>query len=667
MICPGRKFAIVLSGYLTMALFMSAGESAVQDDKQPPRQDCNDKNPWRNAYFGDLHIHTALSLDAYQQDVKTMPNHAYDFAQGKEIPFHATVARLERPLDFAAVTDHSEWLGDLGRCTSTNDPMHDTEICGFVRLGSGAAFQVLQSNFEADEQGTHAQRLRRALKVLFESEDPKRNIALCGKRGELCAAATHSAWQKIVDAAEHANDRSAECRFTTFIGYEYSGVKTGSNYHRNIIFRGADVPASPISYLDAPQDFMLWQQLEHSCHQNIIGCDYVSIPHNSNLSNGKLFTPDYASANNASEQHALALLRQQSEPLMEIFQHKGQSECINGIGGIDSAADELCDFEQIRGVGDTTTILDTKLITEDCEDRLDNGGMIDTGCVSRNDYLRGALLTGLGEQQRLGVNPLKLGVIASTDTHESTPGAVDEQTWQGHVGREAGLEQRLQRKAGLPYRLDGNPGGLAGVWAVQNSRGAIFDALKKREAFGTSGPRIKPRFFASWSYDLKLCEQTDFVERAYAHGVPMGSDLAKPPAAHAKPRFVAAAVGDLQGNLLQRLQIIKGWIDVAGTSHVDVIEVAGDKNSGASVDLETGQTLGPGAHSFCTVYVDEKFKPEEPAYYYLRVVENPSLRWSWAQCIAIPQDKRPAGCSNDALKTIHERAWTSPIWYNPVN
>jgi uncharacterized protein DUF3604 len=631
------------------------------------RETCSNNNPSRNAYFGDLHIHTALSLDAYQQDVRTMPADAYDFALGKPISFHDRTIRIDRPLDFAAVTDHSEYLGDLQRCISKDDPMYGTEVCEHAVKGSGAAFQLLENAFALEKNGTRAERVTRALKVLFESEDPVRNTELCGEQGELCEVAHKNGWQLIQKAADDAYDRSSDCSFTSFVAYEYSGVKTGSNYHRNIIFRNANVPLFPVSYLDAPQDYMLWQQLQHSCIENAKGCEYLSIPHNSNLSNGKLLTPNYSSAANTDEEKILALTRQRAEPLMEIFQHKGQSECMNGSSGIDAEWDELCEFEQIRNIGDTTRILETDLVTEDCGDAIDNGGMIDTGCVSRNDFLRGALLTGMKEEQRLGVNPLKLGVIASTDTHESTPGAVDEQSWQGHVGREKDLPLRLQKKAGLPYRLDGSAGGLAGVWAIENSRDALFEAMLRRETFGTSGPRIQPRFFASWSYAPDMCELTDYVEQAYKEGVPMGADLSSPPDVNARPRFAVSALRDPQGNLLQRLQIIKGWVDIEGAAHVEVLDVAGDANNGASVDLETGESKGPGYNSLCTVYVDEKFNQEDPAYYYLRVIENPSLRWSWAQCIAISEEQRPAECINNAPKTIQERAWSSPIWYTPAN
>ena len=642
----------------------SEEEVSIQIDE---RETCSNHNPWRNAYFGDLHIHTALSLDAYQQDVRTMPKDAYDFAMGKVISFHDRTVKMDRPLDFAAVTDHAEYLGDLQRCTSKDDPVYGSEACDLVLKGSGAAFQLLEKAFAVEHEGSRAERVTRALKILFESENPVRNTELCGEQGELCKEAHQNGWQIIQAAAEDAYERSSDCSFTSFTGYEYSGVKTGSNYHRNVIFRNRNVPDLPVSYLDAPQDYMLWQQLQHSCTENIKGCEYLSIPHNANLSNGKLLTPNYSSVANINEEKALALTRQKAEPLMEIFQHKGQSECMNGSSGIEAERDELCEFEQIRNIGDTTRILEAELVTEDCGDGIDNGGMIDTGCVSPNDFLRGALLTGLEEEQRLGVNPLKLGVIASTDTHESTPGAVDEQSWQGHVGREKDLPLRLQKKAGLPYRLDGSAGGLAGVWAMENSRDAIFDAMLRRETFGTSGPRIQPRFFASWSYSADICDKSDFVEHAYKEGVPMGADLGFPPDVNARPRLVVSALRDPLGNLLQRLQIIKGWIDAEGGSHVDVVDVAGDANNGASVDLETGKFTGPGYNSLCSLYVDEKFNHKESAYYYLRVVENPSLRWSWAQCIALSEEERPKECANDAPKTIQERAWTSPIWYTPVN
>jgi len=651
----GVLFLLALSGSVasgTERQIPAAGPPEAQLHYTEERNACANRTPFRQAWFGDLHVHTALSADAYQQGIRTMPEDAYLFARGKAIEFLGTRVTIDRPLDFAAVTDHAEYLGDLNRCTAPEDPAFPTPACVAIREGSGASFQVLQAEFDKDTQGTASERVTRALKVLFESEDPKRKTTLCGENGKSCEAALASAWLRIQTAAENAYDRSAECKFTAFVGYEYTGTKIGSNYHRNIIFRNARVPLAPVSYLDAGEDHLLWRLLERNCTRGVAGCEYLAIPHNSNLSNGKLLTPDYSSATSRNGRQALAMLRQKAEPIMEIFQHKGQSECINGLSGIEARPDPLCDFEQVRQIGGKTVILGTELTTDECRDGFGDGGMIDTGCISRNDFLRGALLTGLDQEQRLGVNPLKLGVIGSTDTHASTPGAVDEETWAGHVGREARLEQRLQRKTGLPYRLDGNPGGLAGVWAVENSRDAIFDALQRREVFGTSGPRIRPRFFGGWDFPEDLCGRSSLLENAYREGVPMGADLTGLPGPEARPRFVAAAMRDPEGNPLQRLQLIKGWLDSQGKPHVTVTDVAGDSG-------------GNGYNDLCSVYSDEAFNPQEPAYYYLRVIEIPTLRWSWAQCLALPEPERPPECSNDAPKTIQERAWTSPVWYVP--
>jgi len=644
---------------------VGGGELSVHYSEE--RAACAQRYPKREAWFGDLHVHTSLSLDAYREGVRTSPEDAYAFARGAEIPFHDRTVRIDQPLDFAAVTDHSEFLGPLTRCLTPSDAEYDTPRCEKWRVGGGSAARVLETAFAAETEGSPVERATRALNTLLKSEDLRLDTELCGTDGQRCAAAMSSAWAKIQEAAEDAYDRSANCAFTSFVGYEYSGIRTGSNYHRNVLFRNARVPFQPISAIDAPQDRQLWEGLERSCIDAVPGCDYLAIPHNANLSNGKLLGPDTSPAGSIQDEQGLAQLRRRAEPVMEIFQHKGQSECINGISGIDAAPDPLCDFEQVRTVGGVTVVLDIELPTLDCGNGVGDGGMIDVGCISRNDYLRGALLTGLRDERRLGVNPLQLGVIASTDTHESTPGAVDEETWQGHVGRERAIENRLGDETGLPLRIRSNPGGLAGVWAVENSRDAIFDALRRREVFGTSGPRIRPRFFGGWTYAADVCDSGDLAERGYRGGVPMGGELSTPPASDAAPRFVAFAVRDPDGNLLQRLQIVKGWIDADGSARVLVTDVAGDANSGADVDLETGAPRGPGSTALCAVYEDRDFDPAEPAWYYLRVVENPSLRWSWAACIALPEAKRPPQCVNDMPKTIQERAWSSPIWYVPPN
>ena len=334
--------------------------------------------------------------------------------------------------------------------------------------------------------------------------------------------------------------------------------------------------------------------------------------------------------------------------------------------------DELCDVEAVRVMGreevfNTLDQTEQRLVTTECAPG-ENGsaGMVGAGCVARSDYVRSALLEGLEEEMATGLNPAKLGIIASTDTHTATPGAVAEEDWRGAVSVESTPEERLQPGL-LTSGIDGNPGGLAGVWAVENSRDAIFDAMKRREVFGTSGPRIKPRFFGAWNFSANLCDQADLLEQAYGGGVPMGGDLPEA-AGGAAPTFLAFAARDPAdgAGLLQQLQLIKGWVDADGTGRYQVIPVAGSPDNGAGVDPVTGERSGDGNDSLCTVYRDEEFDPGLHAYYYLRVVENPSLRWSVHDCLRLAPEARPAVCTDGSYpQAIQEMAWTSPIWYRP--
>jgi hypothetical protein len=277
------------------------------------------------------------------------------------------------------------------------------------------------------------------------------------------------------------------------------------------------------------------------------------------------------------------------------------------------------------------------------------------------------LLEGLKEEARLGVNPYRLGIIASTDTHNATPGAVAEDRFEGHHGKED--DDRQKRAA--PGKIIHNPGGLVAVWAEENSRDAIFDALERRETFGTSGPRIIVRFFGGWDYPEALCEDPTFVEKGYQQGVPMGGDLPPRPQGSTAPRFALLAMreADLDhraGTPLQRMQIIKGWLNQDGEPIHKIFEVAGDPNNGANVDLDTCETVGGGFDTLCTVWIDPEFNPDQRAFYYARVVENPTCRWSTYDCIRPPLEERPDSCSDpDIDKVIQERAWTSPIWYRP--
>jgi len=595
------------------------------------------------ALFGDVHVHTSYSFDAAANSTGATPADAHRYARGEAIPFFPIddkgvavgTARIDRPLDFLAVTDHGEFLGERALCRTVGSPMYNTEFCGAYRANERQGMRMLARS--------------------ITTETPERIKQLCGEDGALCPEYAKSPWQDIQDAANAANE---PCQFTSFVAYEYTGTPGVSNYHRNVIFRNDKVPALPVSYIDAPIDSKLWAGLDAVCKAED-GCDYLTIPHNSNLANGRMAPyMQLEQTDEAKRNYAETRLRR--EPIMEIFQHKGGSECINGLSSIFGAPDELCNVESVRRMGEekaytTTSVQDGKMvvgeavaITTECEPGTTGGnGMLGAGCVHPTDFQRSALLVGLKEEQAIGLNPIKLGIIAATDTHSATPGAVKESKWTGAVSGEATPAQRLQPGL-LTSGIDGNPGGLAGVWVRENTRDAIFDAMIRREVFGTSGPRIMPRLFAGWALDDNLCSDTDMIGKAYATGVPMGGDLANS-SAEQKPEFLAYAIKDPMGLKLEALHLIKGWVDGEGKLHNAVIPIAAEAS---------------GANSLCVVYKDTAFDPAQSAYYYLRAVEPASARWHTYDCAAIPEADRPEVCSNGTYpETVQEMAWTSPIWY----
>ena len=630
--------------FVALALLLALAACGDDDGggAGPPPAACADHNPLRNLYFGDLHVHTAYSFDAWVFDVRTTPDLAYRFARGEPValpPLDAAgagtqIVRIDRPLDFAAVTDHSEFLGEVEECTTPGAFGYDSSACANFRAG-----------------GSNGQS---RLGVETTLPMPRRLAEICGAAGAACAGAAGAVWSRIVAAAESATDAAPDCAFTALVGYEYTANTGISTQHRNVLFNGADVPF-PATYLEQPTPQGLWAELAATCLDAGDGCDAIAIPHNSNESNGRMFAVEYAGADQAAEAERRAAI----EPLMEIYQHKGDSECQNGLSGILGAPDELCGFEKRRLPP-----------FADCGDGTGSGGLTGGGCVSRRDYARGALLAGLAEQVRLGANPLRLGFVAGTDTHNGTAGAVAEDGFVGHRGSEDGsVEARLEggtRRAGPSY----SPGGLAAVWAEENSRAALFAALKRRETYGTSGPRIAVRAFGGWDYPAGLCDDPGLVRIGYARGVPMGGVL-PPRGDAAAPVIVVSALRDAgtaarPGTALQRIQIVKGWIDATGAAHQAVFEVAGDPDNGADVDLATCTPRGRGADALCARWVDPDFDPDRPAFYYARVTENPTCRWTQHACNALPAGQRPPSCSDpEVAKTVQERAWTSPIFYEP--
>ncbi len=614
------------------------------------REACASYEPTRRPFFGDTHVHTAYSFDASSQDTRNTPRDAYSFAKGGRVglqPYDekgrpSRRVRLERPLDFTAVTDHAETMGEVRICRDPNVAGYDSDFCFFYQNAGALAMNLM------------------ALRTIVGKD----RFQYCGEDDRRCLETAQVVWGDVQAAAEEAYDRTAACTFTSFIGYEWTAsVGTGGNLHRNVIFRNAQVPAYPASWVETPSARALWSALRSDCIEGIPGCDALTIPHNSNLSGPSLMfesagirTAEDAGMKVTAEE---ARLRRRFEPLIEIMQHKGDSECM--LQG--DTTDEACGFEKLpynsfAGVSRFRTL---------------NLGL-DLDPV-RGAMVREALKKGLRQQARLGENSLKYGIIASTDTHLGTPGMTDEGAPQGHGG--AGLQAGGR---GMPDDPEFNPGGLAVLWAEENTRDSLFAAMQRREAYGTSGSRPVVRFFGGWDYAKNMCDAQDFPEQGYAGGVPMGGDL--PPApeggeAAAAPTFAVWALMDPgtrrnPGTPLQRIDIIKGWVDKRGRTHEQVFLVAGGEN-GASVDTETCETRGDGAEQLCEVFTDPDFDPDQNAFYYARVLENPTCRWSQRVCnqakvdCSLPASEIPAGyescCAPDHRKTVRERAWTSPIWY----
>ncbi len=623
---------------------------AIDDTREP----CAARDPLRQAFFGETHVHTGFSFDARVRDVRTTPDDAYRYARGDELrlpplggaELGTRPVRLSRALDFAAVTDHSETMGETWLCTHPDSASYDSAPCRSFR-GEGLRSVLLRL---LTPKAYHPHLGLFSFLPFLTAVEPKRLAEVCGKDSARCEEAAASVWRAEQLAAERAYDRSRRCRFTSFVAYEYTASPRGNNLHRNVIFRNASVPALPISAVEAPRPEQLYRALRAQCLDAGTGCDALAIPHNPNWSGGQMFWTELPELETREARAAWARERAGFEPVAEIYQHKGDSECRNGLPGVGGAPDELCDFEKLRPPDQPQ---------EDCGAGYDpeGGGSFLDSCLSQRDFLRHALVEGLRMQAEVGVNPFELGIIAATDSHDGTPGAVDEKSFHGGFGA-------ADATPAARVALRGHSaGGLAGAWAEENSRDAIFDAFRRRETFGTSGPRIVPRFFGGWALAPDLCGARDFAARGYAQGVPMGGTLPPRPRSAGAPRFALSALRDPEGNPLERLQIVKGWIGDDGRSWQAVYDVAG--RAGASeLDLASCEIRGGGVDAACSVWSDPDFDPSRSAVYYARVVEVPSCRFSTWQCNALPVDERPEICAAPpADAAIQERAWTSPIWY----
>ena len=635
------------------------------DSADAAREPCADYSALRRPFFGDTHVHTALSFDASSQDTRNRPPQAYDFARGARMGIQPyddkgqamRHVQLDRPLDFAAVTDHSEFFGEISMCTTPGAPGYWHPVCIGHRWFPSFSFATFGAYGMA----------------------AKKRWGFCGDDSEQCFTAANATWLDVQEAAEQAYDRSSDCSFTSFVGYEWTAsVGAGQNLHHNVIFRNALVPDRALSWIDTPSQVQLWDYLEKECVRDKPGCDAVAIPHNSNLSGGLMFETARVQDENiptAPVTAAEAGRRARWNPLFEVMQHKGASECDNRIAIW--AEDEFCDFELLEydsfggknsgAVGGAS--LEVLALFVPDED------MPVTKPPEQSNFLRYALKKGLEQQAELGVNSFKYGLVASTDTHIAAAGLVMEKNFVGHGGAGMGAADALP--VGLPDDLEYGPGGLAVLYAEENTRDSLFAAMQRRETYATSGTRPTLRFFGGWDYPSDLCATSDLVAQGYAGGVPMGGDLPLPASTQANPRFVVSAAYDpgtaeYPGAALQRIQLIKGWYR-DGELLEQTLDIAGGDNS-ASVDINSCQRTGEGHSQLCTVWEDRDFDPSAQAFYYTRVLENPSCRWSQYACAdaGVRCDDTatiPAGmekcCAANHKKTIQERAWSSPIWYTP--
>lgn len=607
-------------------------------------------NAERNAYFGDLHVHTTYSFDAYAFGTLATPYDAYRYAKGAAIKHPGGFdVQLRQPLDFYAVTDHAMFLGVVGAAADTS-----TEISKLPHMKD-------IHNLNAPENmniGSLPQRI-----AAFTTFLPQTLAGLLDGSIEIDMVndITRNAWSDTIKAAEEFNNPG---EFTTFVAYEYtSSTDDRGNLHRNVIFRGADkLPAMPFSRFHSQNPEGLWDWMDGLREQ---GIESLAIPHNSNGSNGQMFKLEDWAGNPMDDAYAEQRIR--NEPLIEITQIKGTSETHPLL----SNTDEWADFE----------IMPYRIATQLYSE-------------PHGSYAREALLNGLAFEDKGISNPYKFGFIGASDTHTGATsddetdffskvgildsnsvlrGAVPLSEQQAELVRTAGRAE-IKEIDGKEYASGAyetwGASGLTGVWAEENTRDDIYNALRRKETFATSGPRMRVRFFAGYGFDEEMLNSPDMLTRAYAEGSSMGSDLLAK--GGGTPSFIAWAMRDANSAGLQRLQIIKGWT-VAGEHHEQVYDVACSDggsvdpvthrcpDNGAKVDLsDCSITQGVGDPEIKTVWTDPDFDPEVRAFYYVRVLENPTCRWStW--------DALRAGVAprSDLKATIQERAWTSPIWFVP--
>jgi hypothetical protein len=584
-------------------------------------------------FFGDTHLHTGFSMDAGAFGARTSPRDAYRLARGEEIMASSgQPVKLSRPLDFLVVADHSDNMGffpdlNAGKPEILADPT-GRKWYDMVKSGQGgaAAMQIIS----AFSQGTF----------------PKSLMYFPGTR------AYKGAWQETIAAAETYNDPG---RFTAFIGYEWTSNTGGNNLHRNVIFRDNADRASQVEPFtvyppfgsDNPVDLWKWMD----AYQQKTGGSVLAIAHNGNLSNGRMFP--LVEAFGKPVDAAYATTRARFERLFEVTQTKGTGESHPYL----SPTDEFADFE----LWDKANL---------------DGSVAKAKDMLQYEYARSGLKIGLKLEQQLGINPYKFGMVGSSDAHTGLAAMEEDNFFGKTTPQEPNPERMLETFVNSPNAkiMDWEVGasGYAAVWATDNTREAIWDAMERRETYATTGPRMIVRFFGGWDFVAADAQDRLPAQIGYAKGVPMGGDLRAAPAGKA-PTFLVAALKDPIGANLDRVQIVKGWLDAAGALQEKVYDVAwsderrADPRSGKvppvgnTVDVANATwTNTIGDPELAAVWKDPDFNPSLRAFYYLRVIEIPTPRWT-------AYDAKRFGVKplEGTRMTITERAYTAPIWYSP--
>ena len=600
---------------LVMALGISA--QAQESIGEPGKG--TEKNPLKNVYFGEQHLHTQNSFDAWTVGVRGTWAEAYEFAMGKPSKLSTTGEAMQRktPYDFVAITDHSEYFGVFKLMADPSSPLSKTDFA-----------KRLASTNPSDVQKAAVEIISTTLTDIpieeFVQPDDLKN-----------------SWQEFVKVADKYNDPG---KFTTLYAYEWTSIPDGQNMHRNVFFKNKP-PVMPYSAFESHQPEDLWTYMEI---QKAQGIDVFAIPHNGNVSNGLMYAPTKMNGDPIDARYARRQF--ENEPLTEIHQTKGNSETHPLL----SANDEFAKFEQFPN-----------LIS------LDHPGQV------TNSYIRQGLVMGMLLESELGYNPYKMGIVAGADVHSGYSGN-EEFDWKGAHGVADDTPQK--RLSPIP-NASGEAGfvvssaGTTAVWATENTREGIWNGMKSRETYGTTGTLIRLRFFGGWNFSADLAKDPEFVKIAYELGVPMGQDLKAKTAADKAPTFAVWAMKDPESGNLDRIQIIKGWSNPK-TNYPEekIYDVAWSDNR--VIDAKTGKlpavgntvnvkkatyTNKIGDSQLSVVWTDPDFDPNIKAVYYVRVLEIPTPRWSTYDAVrnSLPlPTKVPA--------TIQERAYSSAIWYTPT-